>query len=185
MVALASDVYEARLQVGRVLSGRALAAASFLRGLIVSVLTVGTTEGGTVAPAWVVVSRREDGFKVARISAGREPGAGELILASVRASLGELGAEAFLHHWSPSEEGRRHAQRGNRPTVSFGGWRKSHDDDWLDCQSPAWQQGYADGYAGREADQTRDGRHDRRLSPTQRNYRDGFSTGQCERQIDE
>jgi ribosome modulation factor len=64
------------------------------------------------------------------------------------------------------------------------GSRKRHDDDWLDCQSPAWQQGYEDGYAGREPDLTSDGRSQWRLSRAQRNYRDGFSTGQCERQID-
>ncbi len=101
-MALAEDVYEARLQVGRVLSGRSLAAANVLRGLVVSFLTLGATEGGTVAPAWVVVSRREDGSEVARISAGREPGAGETLLASVRRSMGELTAEAFLRQWSLS-----------------------------------------------------------------------------------
>lgn len=69
--------------------------------------------------------------------------------------------------------------------MSLVGWRKRHDDDWLDCQSPAWQQGYEDGYAGREPDRTRDGGSHWRLSPAQRNYRDGFSTGETEREIDE
>ncbi len=64
------------------------------------------------------------------------------------------------------------------------GWRKRHDDDWLDCQSPAWLEGYEDGYAGREPDLTRDGSSQWRLTSAQRNYRDGFSTGQSERQID-
>jgi hypothetical protein len=87
LVAQADAVYDARLQVGRVLSGRTLAWADLLRGLLVSLTTLGSTEGGAVAPAWVVVSRRDDGSEVARISAGREPGAGETLLDSVRTRL--------------------------------------------------------------------------------------------------
>ena len=74
---------------------------------------------------------------------------------------------------------------GNRTTVSLVGWRKRHDNDWLDCQSPAWQQGFGDGHAGREPDLTRDGSAHWRRSPAQRNYRDGFSSGRSERQINE
>ena len=73
----------------------------------------------------------------------------------------------------------------DRTTFVRMAWRKGHDDDWLDCQSPAWEQGYEDGYAGREPDLTRDGSSDRRLSAAQRNYRDGFSTGQSEHEFDE
>ena len=73
----------------------------------------------------------------------------------------------------------------DRTTVSVVGWRKRHEGDWLDCQSPAWQEGYEDGYAAREPDRTRDGRSHWRPSPAQRNYVDGFVTGQTEREIDE
>jgi hypothetical protein len=65
------------------------------------------------------------------------------------------------------------------------GWRKGDDGDWLDCLSLDWQQGYEDGFAGREPDRNRDGRSNRRSSPVQRNYVDGFVTGQTEREIDE
>lgn len=99
-MALAEDVYEARLQVGRVLSGRALAWVNVLRGIVVSAMTLGATEGGTGAPAWVVIVRSDDGSEVARLSAGREPGVGEALLASVRASMADLSAEAFLRRWS-------------------------------------------------------------------------------------
>ena len=61
-------------------------------------------------------------------------------------------------------------------------WRKRKDEDWLDCQSTAWLQGYDDGYAGEPADPDGDGRaHPQPLSEN-RNYIDGFVTGQTERE---
>lgn len=60
------------------------------------------------------------------------------------------------------------------------GGPQRRDDDWLDCMSPAWQQGYADGYEGREADPILDGH--RQPAPAERNSCDGFVTGQTERQ---
>ena len=60
-------------------------------------------------------------------------------------------------------------------------WRKTNHEDWLDCDSPAWLQGYDDGFTGRQPDVTRNGTPHSWLSPEQRNYRDGFVTGQTER----
>lgn len=99
-MALARDVYAVRLQVGRVLTGRLLAAACLVRGVATFVLTLGEWEGGMAAPSWVVVSRRDDGTEVARVYAGREPGEGERLVASVRASTAELEDEALLERWS-------------------------------------------------------------------------------------
>ena len=61
-------------------------------------------------------------------------------------------------------------------------WRRTQAEDWLDCRSPAWLQGYDDGFAGRRPDETLDGRVHPRLSREHRNYRDGFATGQTERE---
>jgi hypothetical protein len=63
--------------------------------------------------------------------------------------------------------------------------RRAKDEDWLDCESPAWLQGYDDGFTGRQTDVHRDGRAHSRLSSEYRNYADGFVTGQTEREVDE
>ena len=99
-MALARDVYDVRLQVGRVLTGRLLAGVTALRGLLLSFVTGGMEGVDMVAPSWVVVSRQDDGTEVGRISAGREPGSGEHLVASVRASTAELDDAAFLERWS-------------------------------------------------------------------------------------
>ena len=99
-VALACDVYDVRLQVGRVLTGHLLAGMTALRGLVLTFGTFGMADGGTAALSWVVVSRRDDATEVARIPAGREPGVGEQLVASVRASTAELEDAAVLERWS-------------------------------------------------------------------------------------
>ncbi len=99
MEARAEEVLAARLQVGRVLHGWPLAFANALRGLVVAVVSLGFSDGGVAAPSWVVISRRDDGTEVGRLSAGREPGSGEYLLASVQSSLAALTTEAFLRRW--------------------------------------------------------------------------------------
>lgn len=64
-------------------------------------------------------------------------------------------------------------------------WRRTNDEDWLDCEGTAWLHGYDDGFAGRQADVHRDGRAHSRLSSEHRNYVDGFVTGQTEREARE
>jgi len=95
----AEEVFTVRLQVGRVLGGWPLAAASALRGLAVAVVSLGLSDGGLVAPSWVVISRRGDGKEVGRLSAGRDPSSGERLLASAQSSLATLTAEEFLRRW--------------------------------------------------------------------------------------
>lgn len=63
-------------------------------------------------------------------------------------------------------------------------WRKTNHEDWLDCNSPAWLQGYDDGFAGRQPDGSRDGTPHSQLSREHRNYRDGFTTGQTEHEFE-
>ncbi len=94
----AGDVFEVRLQVGRVLRGPLLAVAVALRVIVVSLLTA-SWAGGWLAPAWVVVSRKGTGEVVGRLSAGREPGAGEALLDEVQASMCDKTVEEFLRRW--------------------------------------------------------------------------------------
>ncbi len=94
----AGDVFEVRLQVGRVLRGPLLAVAVALRVIVVSLLTA-SWAGDWLAPAWVVVSRKGTREVVGRISAGREPGAGERLLDEVQASMSDKTVGEFLHRW--------------------------------------------------------------------------------------
>ncbi len=103
--ALAEEVFAARLQVGRFLRGWPLAAANAVRGLAVAVASLGFSDGGDAAPSWVVISRRADGKEVGRLSAGRDSGSGEYLLASVQSSLATLTEEEFLRWWHLDREG--------------------------------------------------------------------------------
>lgn len=94
----AGDVFEARLQVGRVLRGPLLALAVALRVIVVSLLTA-SWAGEWLAPAWVVVLRKDTREEVGRISAGREPGAGEGLLDAVQTSLSDKTVGEFLLEW--------------------------------------------------------------------------------------
>ncbi len=92
-VATASEDLDLTLQVGRVLRGRPLALAVLLRELPLYLLD---GSGSRAAPAWVVVRERRSGVEVLRVSAGREVGAGELILETMSREAGELDRETFL-----------------------------------------------------------------------------------------
>jgi hypothetical protein len=64
--AAADEVFEARLQVGRVLRGPLLAVAVTLRVMVVSLLTA-SWAGEWLAPAWVVVSLKGTNAEVGRL----------------------------------------------------------------------------------------------------------------------
>ena len=97
LVPSASEDLTLELQVGRVLRGRLLALAVLLRQLP-SMLLDGFGSGH-VAPAWVVVRERVNGEEVLRVSAGREPGAGELILSTMRQEAGAMDRDSFVARW--------------------------------------------------------------------------------------
>ncbi|MCW2543478.1 MAG: hypothetical protein JWM40_1030 [Frankiales bacterium] len=96
---LAAEEYAARLQVGRLLTGSALSAVVAVRNLATGLVSGGLADIDAVAPAWVVVSRRADGKEVGRLTAGREAGAGEGLLASVTESMQQLSPQEFLLQW--------------------------------------------------------------------------------------
>lgn len=98
MAETAGELYAAYLKVGRVLPTPLLALVVLLRNVVFLVLSDGSFSE-LVAPAWVVVTRHSDGSVVGRLSAGREPGAGEHILTSVRADLRRLRPAEFLQRW--------------------------------------------------------------------------------------
>lgn len=93
----ASDAFDVELKVGRLLRGRALAAAVLLRNLVWVYLEP-TTE--LLAPSWVVVRDRRTGKKIGSLSAGREAGVGEALLRKVQESSLRLTPAAFLELWA-------------------------------------------------------------------------------------
>ena len=96
----ASDCYSAHLQVGRWLKGPLLAVAVSLRNLALSVATVGLWwDLDHLAPAWVVVTQKDNGRVLGQLAAGRDAGAGEALLAAVLRDLEACEADAFLHRY--------------------------------------------------------------------------------------
>ncbi len=95
-MASASESLDLTLQVGQVLRGRLLALAVLLRELP---LVYFSTADSRVAPAWIVVRDRQDGTEVLRVRAGRELGAGELILSAMSREAGQMDRETFLERW--------------------------------------------------------------------------------------
>ncbi len=91
----ASASYTARLQVGRLVSNPLLAIVVMLRTLLLMLVT-GSWDSGP-ALAWVVLQRRETGTEVGRLSAGRQAGAGEHLLAAVEDSLREMARTTTAH----------------------------------------------------------------------------------------
>ncbi len=91
----AADVYQAHLRLGRWLPLPLVVVLSLARGLLLSFLGAITT-----APAYVVVTQREDGRVVGRLSAGRDPGVGEHLLQAVRESMNETDPQGFLRRWN-------------------------------------------------------------------------------------
>ena len=73
--------------------GRLLALAVLVRELPLVYLSPGTSR---VAPAWVVVRDRQQGYELLRVRAGRELGAGELILAAMSTEAAGMDRETFL-----------------------------------------------------------------------------------------
>lgn len=96
----AEDELDARLRVGRWLNGPMLSVAVALRELV-----AGLGSGGmfgdfdTVAPAWVVVTRKRDARVVGRLAAGREAGAGEHLLKAVQRDLASDTEAEFLSRY--------------------------------------------------------------------------------------
>lgn len=102
----AAQMYEARLQVGRRLTGWSLAVVVALRNLgrnTLSAATLGALGGVDVttwlAPSWVVVTCRDTGEEVARLPAGRDAGAGEALMAELKRSLSEMSVDDFRLRW--------------------------------------------------------------------------------------
>lgn len=92
-------MYAARLRLGRFLPVPLVAVLSFLRGFAASLAGGGYWDADATAPSWVLITRRSDDKVVGKLSAGREPYAGEMLLQSVRTSMSELGPEDFLRRW--------------------------------------------------------------------------------------
>ena len=92
----AGDLYELRLQRGRILKGMPLAVACAFRNLAFSFL-LSSYEDGLVAPAWVVVQDRGTGKRIGRVSMGREAFAADALLAVMQYDAAFLGPEQFVH----------------------------------------------------------------------------------------
>jgi hypothetical protein len=95
VVVTAGDLYELRLQRGRLLRGWPLAMACVFRNLAISLLPF-VYEDELVAPAWVIVQDRRTGLRVGRVAAGREPFAAEALLAAMQYDSAFLGPEQFV-----------------------------------------------------------------------------------------
>ncbi len=90
----AAEVCEAHLRLGRWLPLPLVVLLSLARGLL-----LGFLGAVTAAPAYVVVTHRDDGRMVGRLSAGRDPGVGEHLLAAVRDSMNETDPQGFMRLW--------------------------------------------------------------------------------------
>ena len=101
----ADEVYAAHLRLGRLLPLPLVVLLSLIRGAALTFLVA--AGGGGAAPAFVVVTRRSDGSRVGRLSAGREPYVGESLLLSVQATMRDMTPEAFLKHWHLHDAGCR------------------------------------------------------------------------------
>ncbi len=99
--ALADDLFTARLQVGRFLPLPLQVPIVLVRQLIGSL--VFQSVDTYVAPAWVIVTRKDDGSRVGRIPAGREYGVGDELLRLVQDSMRRLDPDAFFsrYHLGP------------------------------------------------------------------------------------
>lgn len=93
----AYEVFRLRLQVGRMLRGRMLSAIVFLRELPLMFFDAFGSQSG--APTWVVVEDRATGRECWRVAAGRDYGAGELILAEMRTDAEVLTQMEFVTRW--------------------------------------------------------------------------------------
>jgi hypothetical protein len=102
-VAVASDDYEARLQVGRWLKGPLLSAVVVVRNMVLGVASAGLSDVEAVAPAWVVVTRRSDGRVVGKFAAGRDAGSGENELAAMQQYLETYSPDDFVRRFQLRE----------------------------------------------------------------------------------
>lgn len=97
----ADRAFDVRLQVGRRLRNPVLGVAVLLRNVGLAVLTYGV--GGLptelLAPAWVVITDKAGGKELGRLAAGRVVGAGEELLADVRADLAALDVPEFSERY--------------------------------------------------------------------------------------
>lgn len=88
-----------RLQVGRVLRGRLLIAASVVGALARMVATFGFWDELEGPPAFVVVQERGSGVEVRRFSVGRDPEVARVLLARVQDDLEGQTRARFLATW--------------------------------------------------------------------------------------
>jgi hypothetical protein len=95
----AVTLFDVRLKVGRVLSGKWLTAVVLVRNLSLALVTATLLDAADwYAPTWVIVTRRRDGKVVGRLAGGRF-GEGPALLQSVRSSLNELSEREFVERW--------------------------------------------------------------------------------------
>lgn len=97
MTTLARDEFVFRLQVGRRLRGRLLALTVLLRELPLMLWDGFGSQKG--APEWIVVEDRASGRQCWRVSAGRDYGAGEHILAQMQTDADVLTEDEFAARW--------------------------------------------------------------------------------------
>jgi hypothetical protein len=87
-----------RLQVGRRLRGKWLAAAVLLRNAPAS--TIFGPSYDVLAPAWVVVEDRRTGRVLGRVSAGRKGGVGEHLLEIMQDDAESMTMSEFRDSWN-------------------------------------------------------------------------------------
>jgi len=92
-VITAGDLYDLRLQRGRLLRGWPLAVACALRNLALGFLLDDDVD---VAPGWVVVTDRRSGARVGLVAVGRDAFAGDATLAAMTYDAAFLAPEQFV-----------------------------------------------------------------------------------------
>ena len=95
----AADECSLRLQVGRRLRGRWLAAAVLLRGAPAALLFQSGVAADKLAPSWVIVEERTTGRILGRVAAGRDAGAGEHLLTCMQADSETMTMPEFRTSW--------------------------------------------------------------------------------------